>query len=143
VCDQKRVFVLSVRARTGVCPRTNFPTGRILSRQPLRIESKAFPLLRQLVRRIQGEAIRCGPLFAESTFLQEETEDRTAETKDIRTRYTDSQEIELRPHVFLVGDAIAQLLLIHTVITRNPLQGLEHLLFEEAPGGPRALRRPS
>ena len=47
-------------------------------------------------------------------------------------RYTDAQRMELRSHVSLAGEVIAKVWPMTSVIARNPLQGLEHLRFEEA-----------
>ncbi len=46
--------------------------------------------------------------------------------------YTDAQRMELRSHVNLAGEVVAKLWPMRTFISRNPLQGLEHLKFEEA-----------
>jgi uncharacterized protein YbcC (UPF0753/DUF2309 family) len=46
--------------------------------------------------------------------------------------YTDVQRMELRSHVNLAGEAVAKLWPMRTFISRNPLQGFEHLPFEEA-----------
>ncbi len=50
----------------------------------------------------------------------------------MEVRYTDTQRMELRSYVSLAGDVIAKVWPMRTVIARNPLQGLEHLSFEEA-----------
>ena len=47
-------------------------------------------------------------------------------------RYTDAQRMELRSYVSLAGEVIAKVWPMTSVIARNPLQGLEHLRFEEA-----------
>ncbi len=46
--------------------------------------------------------------------------------------YTDTQRMELRSYVNLAGDVVARLWPMRTFISRNPLQGLERLPFEEA-----------
>lgn len=46
--------------------------------------------------------------------------------------FTDGQRMELRSHVNLAGEAVPRLWPMRTFISRNPLQGLEHLRFEEA-----------
>jgi uncharacterized protein YbcC (UPF0753/DUF2309 family) len=46
--------------------------------------------------------------------------------------YTDAQRMELRSHVNLAGEVVARLWPMRTFISRNPLQGFEHLQFEEA-----------
>ncbi len=46
--------------------------------------------------------------------------------------YTDAQRMELRSYVNLAGEIVAKLWPMRTFISRNPLQGLEHLKFEEA-----------
>jgi uncharacterized protein len=46
--------------------------------------------------------------------------------------YTDSQRMELRSFVSLAGEVVAPLWPMRTFISRNPLQGLEDLNFEEA-----------
>ncbi len=46
--------------------------------------------------------------------------------------YTDTQRMELRSHVNLAGEVVARLWPMRTFISRNPLQGLEHLPFSEA-----------
>ncbi len=51
--------------------------------------------------------------------------DRTASS------YSESQRMELRSHVNLAGDVVARLWPMRTFISRNPLQGFEHLPFEE------------
>ena len=48
------------------------------------------------------------------------------------TPYSETQRMELRSHVNLAGEVIARLWPMRTVIARNPLQGMEHLSFEEA-----------
>ena len=53
-------------------------------------------------------------------------------TDDTATIYTDTERMELRSHVNLAGEVIAKMWPMRTVIARNPLQGLEHLSFEEA-----------
>ena len=53
-------------------------------------------------------------------------------TEGMGTLYTDTQRMELRSHVNLAGEVIAKLWPMRTVIARNPLQGLEHVSFEEA-----------
>ena len=47
-------------------------------------------------------------------------------------RYTDAQRMELRSYVNLAGEVVARLWPMRTFISRNPLQGLEHLSFDEA-----------
>lgn len=47
-------------------------------------------------------------------------------------QYTDSQRMELRSTVNLAGEVVARLWPMRTFISRNPLQGLEHLDFDEA-----------
>ncbi len=46
--------------------------------------------------------------------------------------YTDAQRMELRSYVNLAGEVVAKLWPMRAFISRNPLQGLEHLKFEEA-----------
>lgn len=46
--------------------------------------------------------------------------------------YTDTQRMELRSYVNLAGEVVARLWPMRTFISRNPLQGLEHLPFSEA-----------
>lgn len=53
-------------------------------------------------------------------------------TKGVDKRYTDAQRMELRTYVSLAGDVIAKVWPMTSVIARNPLQGLEHLRFEDA-----------
>ena len=53
-------------------------------------------------------------------------------TDGMATIYTDTERMELRSHVNLAGEVIAKMWPMRTVIARNPLQGLEHLSFEEA-----------
>lgn len=50
----------------------------------------------------------------------------------MREVYTDAERMELRSHVNLAGEAIAKLWPLRTFISRNPLQGFEHLPFEDA-----------
>jgi uncharacterized protein YbcC (UPF0753/DUF2309 family) len=52
--------------------------------------------------------------------------------KDMAEFYTDAQRMELRSYVNLAGEVVAKLWPMRTFISRNPLQGLEHLKFEEA-----------
>jgi len=47
-------------------------------------------------------------------------------------RYTDAQRMELRSYVNLAGEVVARLWPMRTFISRNPLQGFEHLHFDEA-----------
>ncbi len=53
-------------------------------------------------------------------------------TNGVEMRYTDMQRMELRTYVSLAGDVIARVWPMTSVIARNPLQGLEHLHFEDA-----------
>ena len=46
--------------------------------------------------------------------------------------YTDTDRMELRSFVNLAGEVVARLWPMRTFISRNPLQGLEHLPFSEA-----------
>ena len=46
--------------------------------------------------------------------------------------YTDTDRMELRSYVNLAGEVVARLWPMRTFISRNPLQGLEHLPFPEA-----------
>jgi len=46
--------------------------------------------------------------------------------------YTDTDRMELRSYVNLAGEVVARLWPMRTFISRNPLQGLEHLPFSEA-----------
>lgn len=46
--------------------------------------------------------------------------------------FTDTQRMALRSHVNLAGEIVASLWPMRTFISRNPLQGLEDLHFEEA-----------
>ncbi len=46
--------------------------------------------------------------------------------------YTDAQRMELRSYVNLAGEVVARLWPMRTFISRNPLQGLEQVRFEEA-----------
>jgi uncharacterized protein YbcC (UPF0753/DUF2309 family) len=46
--------------------------------------------------------------------------------------YADTDRMELRSHVNLAGEVVARLWPMRTFISRNPLQGLEHLSFSEA-----------
>src|SRR5579884_3672125 len=46
--------------------------------------------------------------------------------------YTDAQRMELRSYVNLAGEVVAKLWPMRAFISRDPLQGLEHLKFEEA-----------
>ena len=54
------------------------------------------------------------------------------ETGGMATPYTETQRMVLRSHVNLAGEVITRLWPMRTIIARNPLQGLEHLSFEEA-----------
>lgn len=54
------------------------------------------------------------------------------QTDNKPTTYTDLHRMELRSHVNLAGDVVARLWPMRTFISRNPLQGFEHLPFEEA-----------
>jgi len=47
-------------------------------------------------------------------------------------QYTDAQRMQLRSFVNLAGETVARLWPMRTFISRNPLQGFEHLPFEEA-----------
>lgn len=51
---------------------------------------------------------------------------------NIAEPYTDVQRMELRAHVNLAAQTLAKLWPMRTFISRNPLQGMEHLKFEEA-----------
>lgn len=47
-------------------------------------------------------------------------------------QYSDAQRMELRSFVNLAGESVARLWPLRTFISRNPLQGFEHLPFEDA-----------
>ncbi|HMV55580.1 MAG TPA: DUF2309 domain-containing protein [Nitrospira sp.] len=47
-------------------------------------------------------------------------------------RHRDAQRMELRSYVSLAGETIAKVWPMTSVIARNPLQGFEHLRFDEA-----------
>ena len=54
------------------------------------------------------------------------------QTNNRPTDYTDAQRMELRSRVNIAGEVVARLWPMRTFISRNPLQGFEHLHFEEA-----------
>ncbi len=53
-------------------------------------------------------------------------------TNGSQQRYRDAERMELRSYVSLAGDVIAKVWPMTSVIARNPLQGFEHLRFEDA-----------
>ena len=53
-------------------------------------------------------------------------------TNGSQQRYRDAERMELRSYVSLAGDVIAKVWPMTSVIARNPLQGFEHLPFEDA-----------
>jgi len=50
----------------------------------------------------------------------------------MNNRYTEAQRMELRSHVNVAGETVARLWPMRAFISRNPLQGFEHLPFGEA-----------
>ena len=47
-------------------------------------------------------------------------------------QFTDAERMEVRSYVNLAGEVVTRLWPMRTFISRNPLQGLEHLRFGEA-----------